>query len=383
MLRILAAFLAVLSLCAPALSQSTNAADERITLLNRQVLEACQEKKYDQALRSLEELNTLQPAHAGNAYNFACVYSLRGNVEEGLSWLDRAVSCGFGGARASIYVPGSTAPAPQWHAQMAEKDLDLSKLRADPRFARLLERMRATQKRVEEYTAAAEVHIPPALAGASELPVLVLLHGSGADKLAIRERWSAFAQTHRIALVVPAAPIPMKESAAGGMRWIDDPVAFRSGQDRSSALQPVDRALAQLESRGIKPAWLCFAGEGEGGTLALQAAFARAKQTRNVTVVEPGFELAWALSQSGTARESGMRISWIDALPADAAQLAAAGERHKRLGEQCQQWGLKGSHFALAAMAGPAEREQALRAHLGSWLASAEGTSGSLPPASK
>ncbi len=354
--------------------------DEQITLLNRQVLEACQEKKYDQALRALEQLDALQPQHTGNAYNFACVYTLRGNVEEGLAWLDRAVSWGFGGSRATIYVPGSTAPAPQWHAQMAEKDLDLAKLRADPRFARLIERMRATQKRVEEYTARAGVFVPAALKEQKTAPVLVLLHRAGSDKEVALARWSRFAEQHGQVLLVPCAPVPMKEAAVAGMRWIDDAVAFRAGQDRGAALACVQQAQAQLAAQGIQPAGLTFAGEGEGGTLALLAAFANAKQTRGVCVVDPLFDLNWVYAQSSAAAESGLRLTWIQSLPEDAAALESAKAAQMRLRTQCAQWGLAGAGFQLEKLAGDAERQHSLEAHLGSLLS---GSSGSLPPSSK
>jgi predicted esterase len=372
------AFLLISLFALPLCAQGT--ADEQITLLNRQVLEACQEKKYDQALRSLEQLNALQPEHTGNAYNFACVYSLRGNVEEGLVWLERAVSWGFGGARATIYVLGSTAPAPQWHAQMAEKDLDLAKLRADPRFARLIERMRSTQKRVEEYTAKAGVFVPAALKEQKTVPVLVLLHRAGSDKEAALARWSRFAEQHGQVLLVPCAPVPMKEAAVTGMRWIDDAVAFRAGQDRNAALACVQQALAQLAAEGLQPASYSFAGEGEGGTLALLAAFANAKQTRGVCVVDPLFDLNWVYAQSSAAKESGLRINWIQSIPQEAAALESAKAAQASLQSQCSQWGLAQARFLLEPLAGPAQREQSLEVHLGELLA---GSSGSLPPSSK
>lgn len=372
------AFLLISLFTLPLCAQGSG--DEQITLLNRQVLEACQEKKYDQALRALEQLDALQPQHTGNAYNFACVYSLRGNVEEGLAWLDRAVAWGFGGARATIYVPGSTSPAPQWHAQMAEKDLDLAKLRADPRFARLIERMRATQKRVEEYTARAGVFVPAALKDQKSVPVLVLLHRAGSDKEAALARWSRVAEQRGQVLLVPCAPVPMKEAAAAGMRWIDDAVAFRAGTDRSATLACVQQAQAQLAAQGIQPSGLTFAGEGEGGTLALLAAFAGAKQSRGVCVVDPLFDLNWVYAQSSAAAESGLHLIWIQSMPEEAAALESAKAAQARLLSQCTQWGLANAAFQLEKLAGPAEREQSLEAHLGSLLA---GSSGSLPPSSK
>lgn len=384
MLRPSLVLLALLILLRSALaSQSASNFDQQITELNRQVLEACQAKKYDVALKALGELNALQPEHSGNAYNHACVHSLNGNTGEGLAWLERAVSWGFGGSKARIFVPGASAPSPIWHAQMAEQDQDLAPLRAEPRFARLLERMRATQTRVEEYTAKPGLFVPSALEGRAEAPVLVLLHAAGSERDATVQRFRALAERHGLVLLVPAAPVPMKEAAAAGMRWIDDPVAFRAGQDRDVALAAVDRALSQLSLRGIQPESLCFAGLGEGGTLALLAAFAKARQTRAVCAVDPNFELDWVFAQSAAAKQAGLRLCWIETLAADAAQVEARRTAQARRQAQCVQWGLSDPRCLLEGSGAAEPRERLLETHLGPLLAPlapAAGSSDSLPP---
>jgi pimeloyl-ACP methyl ester carboxylesterase len=164
------------------------------------------------------------------------------------------------------------------------------------------------------------------------------------------------------------------------MRWIDDAVAFRAGQDRGAVLACVQQAQAQLAAQGIQPAGLTFAGEGEGGTLALLAAFANAKQTRGVCVVDPLFDLNWVYAQSSAAAESGLRLIWIQSLPEDAAALESAKAAQMRLRTQCAQWGLAGAGFQLEKLAGDAERQHSLETHLGSLLS---GSSGSVPPSSK
>src|SRR5213075_1100147 len=98
----------------------------------------------------------------------------------------------------------------------------------DPRFAKLLERSKATQKRAEDYAATPAIYVPEKLKDASEVPLVVVLHDAGGTKDATLAAWKPFADELGYALIVPAAPFPVREDASQGMHWIDDTNWFES-----------------------------------------------------------------------------------------------------------------------------------------------------------
>jgi serine/threonine protein kinase/Flp pilus assembly protein TadD len=77
----------------------------------------------DRALESARRGLELAPEDSSVLYNVACAYALGGDTDRALECLDRAVTNGFG------------------HRAWLENDSDLDSLRADPRFAALLEKL--------------------------------------------------------------------------------------------------------------------------------------------------------------------------------------------------------------------------------------------------
>lgn len=356
------------------------AQESEITTLNRALIEAWEKKNYDQALSILEQLHARQPRTPGNAYNSACLHALRGSLEPGLEWLERAVQWGFGGSRATLYVPGSSAPAPLWHAQMAAQDPDLSFLRQDPRFEALLARMRATQKRVEQVTAEPGYSVPKALENSKQAPVLVWLHAEGASKQLALEGWKQWASEQGFVLLVPAAPIPMGESESAGMRWIDDAVAFRASGGQAPALSPINQALSFLRKQGheLQPGSVYFAGESEGATLALLAAFAHASLARVALAQGGEFEASWVFAQSSNAQKHAVQFEWLLTQPTAAERVAAVEAQAKSVRDQCAAWGLS---FQVRVEALTPKLAQA--GWLRERLVASRAQSASLPPASK
>ena len=71
-------------------------ASDELRALTRQVYNAVDAQKWDEAITLMKRLDTMQPETLGNAYNIACMYSRKGDLEEGLAWLDKAVLWGWG-----------------------------------------------------------------------------------------------------------------------------------------------------------------------------------------------------------------------------------------------------------------------------------------------
>src|SRR5258708_12721809 len=93
----LAAILA-LTLCAFA-----QQVDETLTL-NQKILAAVFAEKWDEAIGLLGQLDKLQPENNGTAYNYACVYSRKGDLDKSAAWIDKPIPWGWGAGK------GATPP---------------------------------------------------------------------------------------------------------------------------------------------------------------------------------------------------------------------------------------------------------------------------------
>jgi tetratricopeptide (TPR) repeat protein len=84
--------------------------------------------QFDEAIVEFRRMLWCEPANSVAAYNVACGHALSGRTEEALRALRRSLRCGYGDPT----------------HMMADSDLD--SLRADPRFARIMSRLRADEE---------------------------------------------------------------------------------------------------------------------------------------------------------------------------------------------------------------------------------------------
>lgn len=84
--------------------------------------------QFDEAIVEFRRMMWCEPTNAVAAYNVACGHSLSGRTEEALRALRRSLRCGYGDPT----------------HMMADSDLD--SVRADPRFARIMARLRADEE---------------------------------------------------------------------------------------------------------------------------------------------------------------------------------------------------------------------------------------------
>lgn len=84
----------------------------------------CRLGKLEEGVHWAEQALAIDPEDAGVRYNVACLYSLEGMADEAIAALEEAIEVGFG------------------NVEWIERDPDLDPLRKDPRFQRILERIR-------------------------------------------------------------------------------------------------------------------------------------------------------------------------------------------------------------------------------------------------
>jgi len=83
----------------------------------------CQLGERERSLQWARRALEIEPDDAGVLYNIACVYSLQGQIEEGIDCLEKSITGGMG------------------QKEWMEHDSDLDALRSHPRFKALLERL--------------------------------------------------------------------------------------------------------------------------------------------------------------------------------------------------------------------------------------------------
>ena len=237
----------------------------------RHGIKALRARGFDTAITDFRRCLELRPNEATCAYNLACAYSLKGDPEPALAWLERAVDWGYG------YLEG--------RVERVAADADLDSVRADPRYGAAIERMRAMRERARAYAAKPAVYVPEALADDEKLGVLLVLHPLGETKdEVVSGRWRKIADSLGLALVAPSGRFPTGTDPEKGMGWYDSLMAYVASPAtyESSVLEALDAFVSEHE---IDPAKVLLAGEGQGGALALDVALDSPGRFAGVLVV--------------------------------------------------------------------------------------------------
>lgn len=295
MLRL--ALAAALALAAPALPQSR---DPRYQEEWRRGTTAIQNGEFSRGIESMKRCLEIVPGQPMAAYNIACAHALRREPEPAFEWLARATDFGFG-------------PVALIHPEHAAKvDPDLALLRTDARFAALIERMRAGQKRIDEWGAKPLVYVPAALAGETP-PLVVVLHGEGEtrDALFAHGPWKALADELGFALVLPSgrslANFGPEWAPEKGLAWFNDSADFLAQAEAYE--QPVPAALeAAAEACAFDPARVLIVGDGQGAAVAFDVALARPERFRGVLLLSGGVFFERAREHAPAAVERGLRV---------------------------------------------------------------------------
>lgn len=345
--RFLARVLAVLALATFSFAaQDPN----EINRLNGEILAALSAKKYDEALAKLGKVLELRPEDKGTAYNFACVHSLKGDVDQALEWAGKAIDWGWG--------PGWGAIAGQdgkelTEIEMLEQDADLANMRKDERYKAVLERATALRKAVDEYRASAAVYVPEKVQALAEMPLLVVLHGNGSTKDAVvAGKWKAIADELGMALVAPSGRhlAPRAKKPSDGMLWIESVPAYQSKPWVDE--RPIQDAVAAFtKERKLDKTRVLIAGEGYGGTLAVHAAAASPYQYKAALAFN-GVPITSVLaSKAANASKAGLRLELLLDAQESIDELGSAAQLEttlKTFNENLAKWSIGGGARSVA-----------------------------------
>jgi predicted esterase len=202
---------------------------------------------------------------------------------------------------------------------VAESDPEIAALRADPRGAALLERMRRHSERVRAFAAEPAVHVAAAR-GTGPPPLLVVLHADGRTKDdVVRGPWRALADELGAVLLAPSGSITSGAEPEQGLDWFEHARdLLRQPSCEKSVLAAV-RAFAADHDFDGERVWI--AGAGQGALVAFDVALRYPGLFRGVVLSDgvPHPETPPARARAGAAL--GLRVV-LAADPAEPARLA-------------------------------------------------------------
>ena len=249
--------------------------------------------RYDEAIASFERCLRISPDNASCAYNIACGHALQQRLDQAFEWLAKAGDWGF------AYSDGNL--------ELARGDPDLERLRADPRFEELMGRMQSLLAEAQAYSSEAGVYIPPRLAEAEKIPLLVVLHDFGETRETALVEWTPIAEQLGTALVVPSARFPVGAEPSKGMSWFDDLEQYRQRfVDYETTINRAVKAFSRQHA--LDRQRVTIAGTGQGGMVAFNVAVHGSGFYRGVLVLNGPLHEELAQPKFAQAAESGLKV---------------------------------------------------------------------------
>lgn len=290
----------------------------------RRGVELLTARKLDEGLAAMRRCAQLRPKDPAPVYNLACGHALKGELDAGFEQLQRAVELGI------VFVQDDGMN------MLAAADPDLAALRADARFAPLVERCKAQIAKVEAYAATPLVYVPPALESAERVPLLVVVHDHGdtKDSAFAKGPWKQLADELGYVLVIPSGRTPLhvtpEVAPEKGMSWI------RRMEDYEKEHWKFDAAIEQAVSgvrkqRKLDSERVHIVGVGLGAMLAFNVALTSPGLYKGVVVYNgaPNFRIIGARLEN--ARKLGLRAQFL--MPQEPRGMfgAASVEAYERL----------------------------------------------------
>ncbi len=305
--------------------------------LNKKAVDALQAKKYDDGIALLMKILETAPKDSNTAYNLACAYSLKGEVDKGFEWLGKAADWGWGTGTGTLV--GTTAQTS--NLEMTKTDPDLANLRKDPRWDPMIERIGKAGPKGADATKAAGApnsasYVPEKVKALKSMPLLVVLHDAGATKdQVVAGRWKAVADELGYALLAPEAPVG---DAAKGTSW------YAKAEDYPAQAATVGKGVADAiaafaKDHPIDRAKTVLVGEGTGALVAMDVGLTGLGAAKGVVTLNGKLNQDLLAAKAPAAGKAGVRVELLlDGSKKDASPADAAAAQNKLL----QTWGLAG-----------------------------------------
>jgi predicted esterase len=330
MKRWLTALAALVLVSLPALAQDARKIEE----LNRKAIDALMGKHYDEGIALLKQVLELQPKDKGSAYNLACAYSLKGEVDPGFEWLGKACDWGWGAGVGQL--AGQEQQKKISEIEMCRTDADLELLRKDARFEPLMVKMQANadkRKALNEkgaaYASTPAIYVPAAIKDLPEKPLLVVVHDAGSTKeQVVAGFWKQVADELGFALVAPSGKVLLKDEPAQGMAWYEDLNVYADPNESWKSEKTIHEAVAAFKKTSkVDSSRVVLVGEGQiGAMVAFSTGISNPGLYKAVLGVDGGFAPQMIASKTANSAKLGQKAKVLY----DLSSSAGADEATKK-----------------------------------------------------
>lgn len=239
---------------------------QRVESLRQRFITAVKSSDWNTALDVGMAIHEIHPDEGDAAYNIARVFALLNDVDHAFEWLQKAAESGFSSS------------------EMVREDEKFTILRGDPRFEQTLNLIDTTrQSQFETIKATYDDQqlltiLPPGYKDTTTGPLVIALHGVGADPRDIMGAWMNTTMYSGCILVTPHGPRKYKNGYA--WRYPDE--------SQWVVLHALDRAI---EEENIETSKILVAGFSQGATVAFNVALANPQLIRGVVCSSGQYDL--------------------------------------------------------------------------------------------
>lgn len=309
--------------------------------MNKSAVEALQAGKLDEGIAILMKALDAYPKDADFAYNLACAWTRKGDVEKGFEWLGKSVDWGWG--KGSSTLVGETTT--KSHLEMTKADPDFANLRKDPRWEPLLDRIAKANPAKPAGAPKAVSYIPEKVKAANPVPLLIVLHdeGSSNDKV-VAGRWKAIADELGYALLAPSGTVPVGGDPSKGMGWyakLEDYPAQAATTEKTVT----DAVAAFVREHPIDKSKTVIVGEGAGALVAMGVGLTGQGLCKGIVTVNGKFNPDLYATKAPAAGKAGVRVELLIDGAKTAKEAAPEGGADKVAASQTkllQTWGIAG-----------------------------------------
>jgi len=334
---------AVLGLACCLLSTTVMAADpER---LDRKAVEAMREGDYEEASKLLEKLLEQQPDDPRALYNLACCLSRLGQLKPAAERLEQAWRAGLR------------------DAELLRSDPDLQALRDTRTGAALIDSLVSEEERTRRLQGELQffetpvlgglrIVAPPTLEPDREYPLLVILHGHGANPENYAGLFERVDTPLEAIVAAPYGPYPIFHGQGRGYSWYPEPDFYReyltrggrAGEDRTRRRKEIESleqevsdsyvltAIEALKARyPVDEEQVFVMGHSEGGVLAYGLAIRNPDVVRGLVVVGARLRETDAVAEALAAAAGRLQVLICHSREDRAVDFAVAKEAHETL----------------------------------------------------